>query len=262
MQEITEVKEHELTPLKIADLVIDPDNPNYMTEEQMEALRESMRKFGYLAPVTVDQDNMIADGQHRVQIYKEFGKQYINGYKLNLTDNDRRMLRQVQNKLKGQHEPGKEHAEFVKLLNESKESDKTLLGLLNVNRGAVMELESLIELNKQREKIMLERLEQKKRDDGPYYEEATRLQDGNTIYHGAETFLYGNIKQITAYFDNTNYEKAIEMMKELMDIYKIKNHTDLIWSMLNHIYLQREFKNMEVLTLEPPEKSKMEYDFS
>ena len=39
----------------------------------MKALRLSMERFGYLTPIVVDQNNLIADGEHRALIYKEFG---------------------------------------------------------------------------------------------------------------------------------------------------------------------------------------------
>jgi hypothetical protein len=44
---------------------LDSTNPNVMSDEQMQGLRESMRSFGYLNLVILDQKLMVADGEHR-----------------------------------------------------------------------------------------------------------------------------------------------------------------------------------------------------
>ena len=96
---------HKLTSIKIDDLKFDPSNPNKLTQEQEAGLRQSMQRWGYLTPVIVDQNNKIADGEHRALLYKSMGLKEIPAYKLNLkSDVDRRMLRQTMNKLRGQHE--------------------------------------------------------------------------------------------------------------------------------------------------------------
>lgn len=71
----------------------------------MAALRQSMLTYGYLTPVIIDQNNKIADGEHRALIYKEMGYPTIPAYRLTLeSDNDRLMIRQIMNKLHGEHE--------------------------------------------------------------------------------------------------------------------------------------------------------------
>ena len=126
------IEEHSLSKLNIEDLKFDDSNPNFMKEQQMEGLRESMKEFGFLDPVIVDQDNLIADGEHRVLIYKEFGKKTIDGYKMELSDEKRRLLRQVMNKLRGQHEPSKDYSEIVKLMEHT--PNKELMDLLSINK--------------------------------------------------------------------------------------------------------------------------------
>lgn len=100
------IVERDLIKLKISDLIIDDTNPNKMTLDQMKGLRESMKRFGYLTPIIVDQDNKIADGEHRVLIYKEFGINEIPAYRVEFQDDvERRLLRQAMNKLRGEHDP-------------------------------------------------------------------------------------------------------------------------------------------------------------
>lgn len=100
----TAINEPSLIKVKINDLKFDKTNPNQLTREQMAGLRESMQKFGYLTPIIIDQDFNIADGEHRALIYKEFSIDEIPAYQLNLQDDtERRILRQVMNKLHGEH---------------------------------------------------------------------------------------------------------------------------------------------------------------
>ena len=85
----------------------------------MHGLRRSMERFGYLTPIVVDQDYNIADDEHRVIIYKEFGLKEIPAYVIPLADDtERRMLRQTMNKLRGQHQPELD-AEQIAILYES-----------------------------------------------------------------------------------------------------------------------------------------------
>ena len=103
--------------MDISTLHFDETNPNHLTDQQMTALRKSMEKYGYLAPVIIDQDNNIADGEHRVLVYKQLGRTQIPVYRLNLTnDTDRRILRQVMNKLHGEHELTKDTQEIIKII--------------------------------------------------------------------------------------------------------------------------------------------------
>ena len=40
------VQEYPITNVKIADLKLDPDNPNQMTKDQEAALKKAMKRFG------------------------------------------------------------------------------------------------------------------------------------------------------------------------------------------------------------------------
>jgi len=108
------VEEPAIQKIAIAELVYDKTNPNRMTKEQMQGLQESMKRFGYLTPVIIDQNNKIADGEHRVEVYKQFGLTEIPAYKVNFKDDiERRMLRQTMNKLHGIHDKPLDANELV-----------------------------------------------------------------------------------------------------------------------------------------------------
>jgi hypothetical protein len=116
--------------VSIEKIRLDPTSPNLMTNEQVEGLRESMRRFGYLDPVILDEKLMVADGEHRLQVYKEFGKATVPCYVLHLKDdNERRLLRQTMNKLRGEHERTKDLQELSILEQAGKMDDlATLIG--------------------------------------------------------------------------------------------------------------------------------------
>lgn len=112
----------------VDSLIFDPDNPNIMTQEQMTGLRGSMQRFGFLVPIIIDQNNKIADGEHRVVEAKAHGLKKIPAFRVELaTDADRRLLRQVMNKLHGTHDKVKDAKEFRVLIeNGLKEELKEL----------------------------------------------------------------------------------------------------------------------------------------
>ncbi|MEK6884716.1 MAG: ParB N-terminal domain-containing protein, partial [Nanoarchaeota archaeon] len=99
MEEIPQVQKIDINLLKV-----DGKNPNRMSKEQKEALKENIRKFGFITPIITNQDYLIADGEHRWLMAKEMGFNEIPVIRLDIEEVDRRILRQVLNKLKGAHD--------------------------------------------------------------------------------------------------------------------------------------------------------------
>src|SRR5713226_5242717 len=113
----------------VAQLVKDPDNPNVMSEEQVEGLRESFRQFGYLVPVIADaKTKKVADGEHRLVVYEEFGRKEIPVVFVDFKDDaERRLLRQTMNKLRGGHDLLRDAAELKVLYDAGRLDDLTHL---------------------------------------------------------------------------------------------------------------------------------------
>ena len=86
-------------------------------------LRKSMQTFGYLAPIVVDQNNLIADGEHRVLVYKEFGKKTVPTFRVQMSDVERRLYRQTANKLRGMHNLQMDADEMALIYEKGKLSD-------------------------------------------------------------------------------------------------------------------------------------------
>jgi len=114
------MKEPELKKIEVSKVKIDLDNPNKMSEETFEALKKTIQKYGYIVPIIVDKDLKIADGEHRYLAYKELGMKNIPAYVLDISDPDRRILRQVMNKLRGEHKWDMDLKEFEFLQNKKK----------------------------------------------------------------------------------------------------------------------------------------------
>ncbi len=115
--------------VKISDLKLDPeDNPNRMTLAQLERLKASIRRWGDIVPVVTNSELQVADGQQRVTAMKELGMTECSVIRLPVKDVDRRLLRQVLNKLRGKHNKELDGAEYLRIIDEGeKEELKALL---------------------------------------------------------------------------------------------------------------------------------------
>ena len=123
------INEPVLKKININHIKIDPDNPNKMNKKTFEALKNTIQKYGYLVPLILDKNLKIADGEHRYLAYKDLGMTEIPSYILDISDPDRRILRQVMNKLKGEHDYIADLEEYHKILEHySIEDFSALLG--------------------------------------------------------------------------------------------------------------------------------------
>ena len=141
------VEELEVKKIPIELIKFDETNPNELSKDQMESLKLTMEKFGYLAPVILNKDFTVVDGEHRVRIYQEIGKKEIQAYVLDVDTIDLKILRQLMNKLRGEHNKQKDNFEFksiynagkldefAKLLAEPKEKFQFLIEKLNFNQS-------------------------------------------------------------------------------------------------------------------------------
>lgn len=106
------IDEFSITNVDISNIKFDKTNPNQLVKEQIDALSKGMKKFGYLSPVILNKDMVVLDGEHRVKVYEKLGKKKIPAYVINVSKLDGKMLRQVMNKLHGEHDKTKDADEF------------------------------------------------------------------------------------------------------------------------------------------------------
>jgi ParB-like chromosome segregation protein Spo0J len=116
--------------VKISDLKLDPENnPNRMTLAQLDRLKASIKRWGDIVPVVTNNELLVADGQQRVTAMKELGMIECSVIRLPIKDVDRRLLRQVLNKLRGKHNKELDSAEYLRIIDEGEKED--LKALLN-----------------------------------------------------------------------------------------------------------------------------------
>lgn len=129
--------------MAISSLSVDQDNPNHMTDRQRKALAENLKRYGFLIPIVANQDGLIADGQQRWEVAQSLGMEKVPVVKLPIKDVDRRILRQVLNKLKGSHEYYADASEYLKIIEA--EEKQTLQELILLSDR---ELEAALDANK------------------------------------------------------------------------------------------------------------------
>jgi ParB-like chromosome segregation protein Spo0J len=117
----TEIKDYPVIELNVNDIKKDPTNPNTMTLEQERGLEKSIVKFGRLKHIVVDQDNVLIDGEHRLEVEKANGTEKVNVIQVNVKDEiERKMMRETLNKLHGNYDKEKESNELLQIFENQK----------------------------------------------------------------------------------------------------------------------------------------------
>jgi hypothetical protein len=111
------VLEHKLQKINVEEIKFDKTNPNEMSDEQMRALKKTMEKYGYLVPVILNENMQILDGEHRLKVYQELGQKTIPAYVIKTDKVGGKILRQVMNKLRGEHDIHLDTMEFKHIVN-------------------------------------------------------------------------------------------------------------------------------------------------
>jgi DNA modification methylase len=114
LSKTNEIKDYPVIELNVNDIKKDPTNPNTMTLEQERGLEKSIVKFGRLKHIVVDQDNVLIDGEHRLEVEKANGTEKVNVIQVNVKDEiERKMMRETLNKLHGTYNKEKESSELL-----------------------------------------------------------------------------------------------------------------------------------------------------
>ncbi len=119
----------------IDQLKVDGQNPNRMTEEQHERLAICIKKYGFIVPIITNKDLLIADGEQRWIVAKSLGMTQVSIIRLPVVDVDRRLLRQVLNKLHGEHDLLGDAKEFEAIIEAGRKEDLQLL--LSLSEGSI-----------------------------------------------------------------------------------------------------------------------------
>ena len=194
-------KEIPLQNIAVNDIKFDETNPNVLTPEQMIALKATIKQFGFLSPVILNKKLEVIDGEHRVTVYKDLKKETIPAYVIDVDTIDKKILRQLMNKLRGEHDPLKDNAEFKMINDAGRLNDFTNLLALNIADFDKV-INPSIDSNENRE--------------------------SDKIELSQENYLNGTIKQMILFFSNVDYETLMPKFDKHMERLNIDNHTDLV----------------------------------
>lgn len=166
----------EIIDININKIILDETNPNEMTDLQMEGLRKSMNMFGFLAPIHIDQNGNMIDGEHRYRIYKEFNKSTIPAIILNVkSKNELKLLRQTFNKLKGKHNFQKDIMEFHQIIQDyTSEQIANLMGYDKENLDYILKQET-----EAMEDLFVSYSDDKNKEQQQIFNELTNTTDDN-----------------------------------------------------------------------------------
>jgi len=103
----------------IEKLKTDGQNPNKMTQREKDALLKNFKHYGFLVPIICDENYLVADGEQRLQVAKILKMDKVEVIKLPISDSERRILRQVMNKLKGEHDIFLDAEEYARIIAEN-----------------------------------------------------------------------------------------------------------------------------------------------
>jgi uncharacterized protein (UPF0248 family) len=117
----------------------DSCNPNLTTIRQQEQIWASLQKYGWAYPLICNKDGVFLDGEQRVKVCLDHGEFYAPVLRLPVSDADRRMLRQILNKLKGKHNKELDAAEYIRII-EQGEKDGLKALLMSVGERLPQEL--------------------------------------------------------------------------------------------------------------------------
>ena len=102
-----------------------------MSKDQLERLKASIKKWGFIVPIITNKDLLIADGEQRYTAAKALGMTEVSVIRLPVEDVDRRLLRQVLNKLRGEHQKDLDQSEYDRIIQAGREDDLKYLLMLS-----------------------------------------------------------------------------------------------------------------------------------
>jgi len=102
-----------------------------MSARQFKALKKSIKRWGFIVPIITNRDYLVADGEHRLKAATDMGMKRVSVVRLPVDEVDRRMIRQVMNKIRGEHDLFLDAEEYYRMVSEG--SRDLIKDLLNEN---------------------------------------------------------------------------------------------------------------------------------
>lgn len=190
----TEIAVPQVETIPTSQLKTDLKNPNKMSRDQLDRLKASIKKFGFIVPIITNKDLLIADGEQRWIVANELAMPNVSVIRLPVEEVDRHLIRQVMNKLRGEHELLLDAEEFEAIIDLGKKDD--LKYLLDLSDGKLERY--LMELHPPKEETF----------EIPEIDKVqTEIKIGDTISLGAHKLRCGdstNTTDIESLLENVN----------------------------------------------------------
>jgi len=150
-----------IPPAELVDvekLRVDHENPNRMSARQFKALKKGIQRWGFIVPIITNKDYLVADGEHRLRAARDLGMKQVSVVKLPVDDVDRRLLRQVMNKIRGEHDLFLDAEEYYRIVSEdSRDLIKKLLNESDLRIDNLLKLREPYEYSDEELKAIAER---------------------------------------------------------------------------------------------------------
>ena len=130
----------------ISKILFDENNPNKMTDAQMAGLEKFMKKRGFAVEVWLNEQSdgnyTVIDGEHRIRVLIKNGIKYVHAKIFKVPYTEHRMMRQIANKLSGEHDKKQDALEFKEIFDK-----KQLENFAEFLGEPIEEFEKILEKN-------------------------------------------------------------------------------------------------------------------
>lgn len=119
--------------IPISSIFFDENNPNKMTDAQVQGLEQFMERIGYAVEIWVNKEGSkyrIIDGEWRVRVLQKRGIKFVWAKIFEVKYSEIRLMRQLANKIGGTHDKHKDLEEFKAIFEDQNLDDFTkMLGV-------------------------------------------------------------------------------------------------------------------------------------
>ena len=126
----------ETIKIKISELKPSEYNPRKISEQELDKLVRSIKKFGFLEPIIVNKDNSIIGGHQRVKAANLIGMQEVPAIRIDLSENLAKALNLALNKISGEWDEDK----LYDLLKDIQEREVDLLNFIGFDDEDVLKI--------------------------------------------------------------------------------------------------------------------------
>lgn len=179
---------------KVSSLKEWSKNPRKLTEDKYRKLVEDIKKFGFHDVLKIDTDGTILSGHQRKRALQEIGIEEIGVLYPDrpLTEKEREVVSIASNKQAGTFD-------FDALAN-------------------TFDFDSLLEGGFESFELGFAKVDES--------------VDSDTLKDSMETYLAGNVKQLTMYFSSEEYEELLPRLDKVMTDLGVKSHTEVFLHIL------------------------------